>query len=98
MDVFSLDEVKHIAKLANLDLTPDEIKKYQKQLGETLKYINILNKIDTKNVPPTNQTNKLSNISRVDIPSDSLESEKVLAQASKSYNDFFEVKGILKKE
>ncbi|GEM_PF-193896 len=44
------DEVKYIAKLARLELTPTEMKKYQKQLGEILVYVGQLRKAKMKNI------------------------------------------------
>ena len=56
------DEVKHIARLANLKLSGIEVKKFQEQLSETLNYIDDLNEIDTKNLEPKNHVTNLSNI------------------------------------
>jgi aspartyl-tRNA(Asn)/glutamyl-tRNA(Gln) amidotransferase subunit C len=49
-------EVKKIAKLAKLELTDTEIKKFQLQLSEILDYVNMVQNIDTTDVAPTFQT------------------------------------------
>ena len=48
-------DVLHIAKLANLSLKADEIKKYEAQLLEILQYIEILKKVNTDDIPETSQ-------------------------------------------
>lgn len=48
----SKDQVKHIAKLARLTLTEDEIEKYSKDLNQILAYVEQLQELDTKGVEP----------------------------------------------
>jgi len=60
--VLSSDEIKHLAKLANLPLSDEEIKKYSKQLEETIEYVENLKELDTKNTPPTSHTVNLKDI------------------------------------
>ena len=57
-------DVKHVAELANLTLSDAELKKFEKQLDETLAYIDNLNQIDTKNIEPTNQVTGMQNVTR----------------------------------
>ena len=87
-------EVKHIAKLAQLDLTEKEIKKFQKQLSEILDYIGILNELDTKKVKPTSQVTGLENVFREDKPTPSLSQEEVLSGTKKTHNGMFKIKAI----
>ena len=56
------EEIIHLAKLANLTLNEDEIKKYQDQLSKTLEYISNLNELNTDNIPPTNQVTSLTDV------------------------------------
>lgn len=87
-------EVEHIARLANLKLTKAEIKKFTKELSETLDYVNILNELETKNIEPTSQVTGLENVVREDRPAPSLTQEEVLSGASSQHNNFFKTKAI----
>lgn len=94
----SEDEVKHIAKLANLPLSSDEVEKFQKQLSETVEYINTLTSIDTKNVEPTCQVTGLTNVTRNDETVPSLTQEEALVNAKNTHNGFIKVKAIFNEE
>ncbi len=85
----------HIAKLANLHLNDKEIKKLESQLESTLKYIDQLNEVETKNVEPTSQVTGLENVTREDIASTSLTQEQATSNAKNIHNGLFKVKGIL---
>lgn len=87
--------VSHIAQLASLPLNDEEIKKFEKQLLETLQYVDQLNEVDTKNVKPTNQVTGLENIFREDEASESLSQKEALSNAKSTDKGFFKVKGIL---
>ena len=87
--------VPHIAKLANLPLSDEEIKKFDKQLAETLTYVEKLQEIDTKNVEPTSHVTGLENITRVDIAKPSLTQKEALGNAKKTHNGSFIVDAIL---
>lgn len=56
------EEVLHLAKLAGLTLTEEEIEKNSAQLAETIEFIKNLDELDTKNVKPTNSVVDLSNV------------------------------------
>ncbi len=64
--MLSLDQVKHIAKLARLGLKNDEAEKFAGQLNSILDYIGILNEVDTDKVEPTAQVTGLQNVTRND--------------------------------
>lgn len=87
-------EVEHIARLANLKLTEKEVKKFAVQLSETLDYIHILNKLDTKGIEPTSQVTGLENITRKDEAKPSLSQKEALSGAAKKDNHFFKIKAI----
>lgn len=87
--------VKHIAKLANLPLKEEEVEKFEKQLGETLTYIEHLKQVNTTDVIITSQVTGLENILDEDITRPSLSSEEVLSNAANEYNGFFKVPAIL---
>jgi aspartyl-tRNA(Asn)/glutamyl-tRNA(Gln) amidotransferase subunit C len=87
--------VPHIAKLANLPLTDEEIKKFDKQLAETLTYIESLQEVDTQKVIPTSHVTGLENITREDIAGESLTQKQALSNAKKTYKGSFIVDAIL---
>jgi len=93
----SEEEVKHVAKLAKLTLTEEEIKKFQSQLSEVLAYVDVLKKLETKEIEPTSQVTGLENIFREDQTGQSLSAKEVLANAKKKNNGLFVIKAIFKK-
>lgn len=62
----SREEIQHIAKLARLDLTEAELKKYGGQLSNILNYIDQLKEVEVKGVEPTAQITGLTNVFRQD--------------------------------
>ncbi len=89
------DQVKHVAKLANLPLTDEEVTKFEEQLSETLDYIDQLNEIDTTGVEPTSQVTGLENVLREDETKPSLSQDEALGNTKSKQNGFFKVKAIL---
>lgn len=92
------DQIEHVAKLANLSLSPQKIEKYSEQLSEILDYIDLLNKADTQNIEPTFNVTGLSNITQQDISRPSLTQEEALANASNQKDGFFVTKGVFEEE
>lgn len=86
--------VKHVAKLANLSLNSEELKKFQTQLSSILDYISHLEKVDTTDVEPTSQVTGLENVTRQDQPTPSLSQEEVLQNTKNQHQGFFKVKAI----
>jgi aspartyl-tRNA(Asn)/glutamyl-tRNA(Gln) amidotransferase subunit C len=91
-------DVAHIAKLANLPITDEEQKKLEKQLEETLSYIENLEEVDTKNVQPTAHVTGLENVTREDIAGESLDQKQALSNAKSTHEGFFQVNAILDNE
>ncbi|MFA7685272.1 MAG: Asp-tRNA(Asn)/Glu-tRNA(Gln) amidotransferase subunit GatC [Candidatus Gracilibacteria bacterium] len=56
------DKIRHVAKLARIALTDAEVKKFTPQLSGVLEYMEILNEVDTKNVPETSQVTGLRDV------------------------------------
>lgn len=90
--------VAHVAKLANLSLTEEESKLFETQLEETLKYVEQLDEVDTKNVEPTSNVTGLENIVDEDTPRPSLSQKEALANAKDQEKGLFKVKGIFDNE
>lgn len=91
------NEVLHVAKLARLKLTGNDIKKFSPQLSSVVDFISQLNAVDTKNIEPTSQTTGLINIVREDkMTSDgSLTNDQALSGTDETYNKYFKVPAIL---
>ena len=88
-------DVKKVAKLANLSLSTSEETLFEKQLDETVSYIENLKEIDTKDTKPTNQVTGLTNVTREDTTTPSLSQKEALRNAKSTYNGFFKVNAVL---
>ena len=88
-------EVQYIAELAKLQLTEAEEALYQEQLSDILDYIQRLNTLDTRAIPPTATVLPLRSVMRDDVPRPSLPVDEVLANAPARAGNSFEVRVIL---
>ncbi|MFC1873216.1 Asp-tRNA(Asn)/Glu-tRNA(Gln) amidotransferase subunit GatC [Chloroflexota bacterium] len=91
----SHEEVLHIARLARMGITDDEITKFSEQLSNILENFEILNQIDTTDTPPTAQSISLQNAVRDDEVADSLPPSQVLANAPRKEDNCFRVNAVL---
>ena len=66
--MFEKKEVEKIARLARLELSDEEIKKMQKELGSILDYVELLEKLNVQDVKPTFHSIPLQNVMREDKP------------------------------
>jgi len=100
MGKLSKADVKHVAKLAKLDLTPKEVDKFQNQLAKVISYVGQLNEVDIKKAEPTSQTTGLENVTREDKvkKEDVLKKEEVLSGTEEVYNGYFKVPRILQED
>jgi len=89
------EEVLHIAALAKLGMTEDDIVRFQEQLSNILDNFEVLKQIDTESVPPTAQANALGNIMQDDCIQPSLSQNEVLANAPRREGDFFRIRAVL---
>lgn len=69
---FTRAQVQHLARLAKLDLTAEEIELYQKELAVILEFIDQLQAVEVGDLPPTEQVTDLRNVSRPDQSRDGL--------------------------
>ena len=88
------DEVRHVAELAKLRLTDEEIQTYTEQLSAILEYAERIQEVDTSSVPPTPYVLPLANIMGEDEPEPSLSNQAALANAPDSDNGFFRVRAV----
>lgn len=87
--------INHVAKLANLPIAQEKLKKLETQLETTIEHVDRLAEIDTSHITGTNEVTNLSNVTRDDIVEPSLSQEEALQNASKTYNGFFVVPVII---
>ena len=91
----SLKEVEHVARLARLALTGDEAERMRAELDGILEWMKTLEKLDTKDVPPTTHSVPMVTPLREDRPQPSLRREEVLRAAAKSDAGAFAVPKVL---
>ena len=91
----SHDEVKHIALLARMGITDDEVQKFTGQLSSILENFEILQDVDTGDIPPTAQPNELHNVLREDQSKPSLSQEEALANAPQQEDNLIKVRAVL---
>lgn len=90
------EEVKHVAKLANLELTDSEVEKFTRELSEVIDYnVGLLNLVDTTKVAPLYQVNPETNREREDSVAPSITADQALKNAGSVYNFFFKVKAVI---
>jgi aspartyl-tRNA(Asn)/glutamyl-tRNA(Gln) amidotransferase subunit C len=91
----SRDDVAHVARLARLDLTDDELERFTGQLGAVLEHAADIAALDIADVPPTAHPLPLVNVLRTDVATPSLDRDEVLAQAPAAEDGRFRVPRIL---
>ena len=85
------EEVLHVAKLARLDLTDDEVERLTMQLGAILEAVSKVSELDLSDVPPTSHPLELVNGWAEDEPHESLSLDQVFANAPARERDLFKV-------
>ena len=88
-------DVKYVAHLARLSLTPEEEQKIGAQLGGILGYIEKLKEVDVTGVEPTAHAFPLVNVTRPDEVRPSLSNEEALRNAPAQANGLFIVPKIV---
>jgi aspartyl/glutamyl-tRNA(Asn/Gln) amidotransferase C subunit len=91
----SLDQVRHIAKLARLKLAESEVLLYQKDLNSILEYVETLKDLDAENVRPMSHVIPMKNVWREDKPGKAGKTEEILSNAPEREKDFFKVPRII---
>ena len=89
--MISTDDVKHVAKLARLELTEEEINKYSKQLGSILEYVEQMNEVDTTGIEPMPHPIPVYNVMREDVVKYEQTKDEMLANAPFEEDGFFRV-------
>ena len=91
----SRQEVLHIALLARLGLNEAEVERLSQQLSDILDNFEILQQVDTSDIPPTAQSIDLQNVVSDDEVAPSLPPDQILANAPQKEEDFFRVRPVL---
>ena len=91
----SREEVEHIALLARVGMSPEEIERYQEQLSNILENFQVLQQVDTQNVPPTSHSIAMENVMREDVAGPSLPREDILANAPREEEALLRVRAVL---
>jgi aspartyl-tRNA(Asn)/glutamyl-tRNA(Gln) amidotransferase subunit C len=85
------DQVLHVAKLARLKVTDDEVDRMAEELSKILGYVETMNELDLEGVEPTSHVVDLTNVLREDVPRPGLPREKALEQAPDAADGGFRV-------
>jgi aspartyl-tRNA(Asn)/glutamyl-tRNA(Gln) amidotransferase subunit C len=85
------DQVLHVAKLARLKLTDEEVDRMAGELSTILAHVETMNELDLEGVEPTSHVVNLTNVLREDVPRPGLTREQALEQAPDAAEGGFRV-------
>jgi aspartyl-tRNA(Asn)/glutamyl-tRNA(Gln) amidotransferase subunit C len=91
----TLEDVRHIATLARIGLTTQEMETMREQLGDILAHVSQLNELDTEAIPPTSQVLALQDVLAADEPRPSYSVDAMLANAPEREGNYFRTKAVL---
>jgi aspartyl-tRNA(Asn)/glutamyl-tRNA(Gln) amidotransferase subunit C len=80
--------VKEIASLARLDLSEEETQMFVSQFRDILKYVSILDEVDTENIPPAYLSSANRSVTREDVIEESVPTNEFLANAPQAKDDY----------
>jgi aspartyl-tRNA(Asn)/glutamyl-tRNA(Gln) amidotransferase subunit C len=89
------EAVLHIAKLARVALSEDEIETFSEQLSEILTHFDVLSTVDTEGVEPTAHTLPIRNVFADDVARPSMAQDEVLALAPSTEDGYLRVRAVL---
>ena len=91
----TLKDVEHVARLARLELGPEDKERMRRELDGILSYIDKLRALDTEGVEPTSHAVPVTNVMRDDLARASFPQSDMLANAPDRSGDFFRVPKII---
>ncbi len=91
-------DLGHVARLARLRFSDEELKKYEAQVEGILKFVDQLKEVDVTGIEPTSHPLSLSNVFREDVPQASFPIAEFLKRAPKFRGRFFEVPKIIEEK
>ena len=90
--MLSRDQVLHVARLARLELTPEEVERFSAELSKVVEWIELIGELgDLADVPPTSHVIDVENALRADEPRPSIPVETALASAPDAAQGGFRV-------
>ena len=92
------DMVKHVAHLVRLGISDDEARAFSQQFTSIIDYFNMLNEVDTENVPPASDITNNTNVLREDVAKPSMRREEFLNNAPQSERGYVKVPTVLGEE
>ena len=92
------ETVEYVAHLGRLELNPQEIDEYTRQIDNILQYMDSLNALDTQGVEPTSHAVPLSCVMREDVVKESFTAEESTGNAPDRIDTFFKVPPIIEAE
>ena len=95
MATLSRSDVEHVAHLARLGLSGEEVTELEGQLNNILESFAVLSELDTEAIPPTARVIELDSVLREDVVRPGLERETVLANAPERSEEHFVVPAVL---
>ncbi len=92
------DDVRHVARLARLGLSDEEVASLRGELSEILAYAEKVNEVATPEIPPTSHPYPLTNVLRADEPRPSLPQREAISTAPEAQDGRFRVPRIVGEE
>lgn len=93
--ILSAEDLRAIADLARLDLSDEDLQRYQQQLSAILGYFQKLEELDTSHIDPTSSVLPLTNVLRADVAGAALPLDEAVANAPDSDGEQFRVRAVL---
>ena len=91
----SIEEVRHLAMLARIGMTDEELERMRDEMSHILENFDVLSQVDTESVEPTGHAVDLSSVMRDDEVTDSSPLEDVLSNAPSREGDLVRVRAVL---
>lgn len=91
----SREVVEHVARLAHIGLTDEEVPRLAAELSSVLDHVARLSAVDTTGIGPTSHVVPIQDVMRDDIVAPSWPPQALLANAPHRFDDFFEVQAVL---
>jgi len=93
--LITLEQVRHVARLARLSLDDDQAARFARQLESILEYVAVIGRVDVSGVEPMAHALPIANVFRDDVVEPALSVEEVLANAPESDGPFFKVPKVI---
>ncbi len=90
--------VKHVANLVRLGISEEEAQKFSGQFSSNIDYFNMINEVDTENIPPASDITNNTNVLREDVAKSSMSRQEFLKNAPQSERGYIKVPTVLGEE